>query len=116
MAVVSGKILSNEKHICIALTSIFGVGHARAKEVCSKAKIPFDKKVKVLTEKQLDAIRQVLAEYALEGDLRRKVSMSVKALIDMGCYRGIRHRRGLPCRGQRSKTNARTCKRRRRKS
>ena len=111
MAIVSGKVLHKDKHIVIALTYIFGVGRSRAALVCKNAGVQPDKKVKDLVETQLEAIRQELAKFTLEGDLRRSLAMAIKLLMDIGCYRGVRHRRRLPCRGQRTKTNASTRKR-----
>jgi small subunit ribosomal protein S13 len=95
----------------IALTYIYGIGPALAKQICEKAEIPFETKTDVMSEAQVAKIRELLErEYKVEGDLRREVSMNIKRLMDLGCYRGIRHRRGLPARGQRTHTNARTRK------
>ena len=110
MAVVAGRVLHNQKHIVIALTYIYGVGLATSKQLCEKASINPTTKVKDLEEAQLEKIRTLIGDLTVEGDLRRERDMDIKALMDMGCYRGIRHRRGLPCRGQRTKTNARTRK------
>ncbi len=110
MARIAGVNIADNKHTVIGLRSIYGIGPTRAKLICEIAGIAPATKVKVLTEQQLDALRNEIAKFTIEGDLRREVSMSIKRLIDMGCYRGIRHRRGLPVRGQRTKTNARTRK------
>jgi len=98
------------KHVGIGLTHIFGVGRSRALEVCEGAGIDPTTKVKDLTEAEVTAIRSQLAKWAVEGDLRREVSMNIKRLMDLGTWRGMRHRRGLPVRGQRTRTNARTRK------
>jgi small subunit ribosomal protein S13 len=110
MARVAGVNIPVQKHIVIALTYIYGIGHSRAQNICDAASIPPTTKVRDLNEAQLDAIRAQIAKFPVEGDLRREVSMNIKRLMDLGCYRGIRHRRGLPLRGQRTRTNARTRK------
>ncbi len=110
MARIAGVNIPLNKHIVIGLTSIFGVGLTTSKNILEKTGIDPTTKVRELTEDQLEAIRQELSNYKIEGDLRREVSMNIKRLMDMGCYRGIRHRRSLPVRGQRTKTNARTRK------
>ena len=110
MARIAGVNLPNNKHIVIALRSIYGVGGTLAKKICEKAGIDPIKKVVKLDENELNLLRTEVAEYEIEGTLRRKVSMDIKRLIDLGSYRGIRHRRRLPVRGQRTKTNARTRK------
>jgi len=110
MARIAGINIPTHKHIVIALRSIYGVGQTRAREACEAAGIDPSTVVKDLTEPEVDKLRGAIAKYTLEGDLRREVSMSIKRLMDLGCYRGIRHRRGLPVRGQRSRTNARTRK------
>ncbi|MBI5447691.1 MAG: 30S ribosomal protein S13 [Gammaproteobacteria bacterium] len=110
MARISGVNLPVNKHISIALTSIYGIGRSRALKVCGVAKINAQTKVKDLTEAMVESLRQSIAQYTVEGDLRREVAMSIKRLVDLGCYRGQRHRRGLPVRGQRTRTNARTRK------
>ncbi|GAB6034881.1 30S ribosomal protein S13 [Galenea microaerophila] len=110
MARIAGVNIPLNKHIVIGLTSIFGVGLTTSKKVLEKTGIDPTTKVRELTEDQLEAIRQELSNYKIEGDLRREISMNIKRLMDMGCYRGIRHRRSLPVRGQRTKTNARTRK------
>ncbi len=110
MARVAGVNIPDQKHTVIALMSIYGIGPSRAKKICSKTRIRPDVKVKDLTESELESLRQTVAQYPVEGDLRREVSMQIKRLMDLGCYRGQRHRRGLPVRGQRTRTNARTRK------
>lgn len=98
------------KHICIGLTAIYGIGRNRALSICNAIKLNPSLKVKDLSEVQLESLRLEIAKYKVEGDLRREVSMNVKRLIELGAYRGLRHRRGLPVRGQRTRTNARTRK------
>ncbi len=110
MARIAGINVPDKKHIVIALQSIYGIGQTLSQDICVKAKIAPSKKTADLTEKQLEAIRNILTEYRVEGDLRREVSMNIKRLMDLGTYRGIRHRRNLPLRGQKTKNNARTCK------
>ncbi len=110
MARISGINIPPHKHIVIALQSIFGIGNTRAKQICGGAKLRETIKASDLTEGQLDVLRSKAEEFAVEGDLRRDISMNIKRLKDLGCYRGIRHRKGLPLRGQRTKTNARTRK------
>jgi small subunit ribosomal protein S13 len=110
MARVAGVNIPVQKHTVIALTYIFGIGRSRAKLICEAAGIKPEAKVRELSEGQLDALRAEVAKFQVEGDLRREVSMNIKRLMDLGCYRGIRHRRGLPVRGQRTRTNARTRK------
>jgi small subunit ribosomal protein S13 len=96
--------------VWVALTSIYGIGRTRSRQICTSVKIKPTTKVKDLAESEIEALRTEVAKYTVEGDLRREVSMSIKRLMDLGCYRGVRHRRGLPLRGQRTKTNARTRK------
>ena len=110
MARIAGVNIPNNAHIVIGLQAIYGIGATRAKLICEAANIAPTTKAKDLDEAQLDALREQVAKYEVEGDLRREITMSIKRLMDMGCYRGFRHRRGLPCRGQRTKTNARTRK------
>jgi small subunit ribosomal protein S13 len=110
MARIAGINIPVQKHTVIALTSIYGIGRARAQEICGAAGVKTDAKIKDLTEQELEALRTEVAKFTVEGDLRREVSMNIKRLMDLGCYRGIRHRRGLPLRGQRTRTNARTRK------
>ena len=110
MARIAGINIPPNKHVGIALTHIFGVGRQRALDVCEASGIAPDVKVKDLTEPEVERIRGEIARFPVEADLRREVSMSIKRLMDLGCYRGIRHRKGLPMRGQRTRTNARTRK------
>lgn len=110
MARIAGVNIPDGKHAVIALTYIFGIGSTRAVGICASAGIAPTTKVKDLSDAQLDVIRGEVAKFPVEGDLRREVSMNIKRLVDLGCYRGLRHKRGLPVRGQRTKTNARTRK------
>ena len=110
MARIAGVNIPINKHVVIGLTAIYGVGRSRAEKICQSLAIPPQTKVKDLVDAQLDGIRQVLLEFKVEGDLRREVQLSIKRLMDLGCYRGQRHRRGLPVRGQRTRTNSRTRK------
>ena len=110
MARIAGINIPTNKHVVIGLTSIYGVGRSRAEKICQNLAISFQTKVKDLLDTQIDAIRQELLNYKVEGDLRREVATNIKRLMDLSCYRGIRHRRGLPVRGQRTRTNARTRK------
>lgn len=110
MARISGVNVPDNKHIAIALTSIFGIGRSRALLICKEASVTPSIKTKNLTDEQLEILRVQVSKFLVEGDLRREVSMSIKRLMDLGCYRGFRHRRGLPVRGQRTRTNARTRK------
>jgi len=110
MARIAGVNIPDRKHAVIALTSIFGIGRTRAISICEAAGIAQDIQIQKLSEGEIDALRTAVASYTLEGDLRREISMNIKRLMDLGCNRGIRHRRGLPLRGQRTKTNARTRK------
>jgi len=112
MARIAGVDLPGRKHISIALRYLYGVGPTRAVEICRKADIPLDKKAQDLSEGDLRRIREVIdsGEFKVEGDLRREVQLNIKRLMDLGCYRGLRHRRGLPVNGQRTHTNARTRK------
>ena len=110
MARIAGINIPVQKHICIGLTSIFGIGRQRALEICQAAHVNSAKKVSSLTEAELEALRSEVAKFKVEGDLRREISMNIKRLTDLGTYRGLRHRRGLPVRGQRTRTNARTRK------
>src|SRR3990167_6165304 len=113
MARIAGVNIPDNKHVVIALTSIFGVGKTTSIKLCNSVGIDPATKVSQLPENKLDALRSEIAKITVEGDLRRMVSMNIKRLMDLGCYRGLRHRRGLPVRGQRTKTNARTRKGRR---
>jgi small subunit ribosomal protein S13 len=110
MARIAGVNIPDNKQLIIALTYIYGIGQSRAITICSSAGLQPHIKVRELTENDLDKLRSVVGEYSLEGDLRREVSINIKRLMDLGTYRGIRHRRGLPLRGQRTRTNARTRK------
>ena len=110
MARIAGINVPDHKHAEIALTAIYGVGRQTANNICAKVGISPTVKIKDLAEDQLESIREVVSKMTVEGDLRREVSMNIKRLMDLGCYRGIRHRRGLPLRGQRTRTNARTRK------
>jgi small subunit ribosomal protein S13 len=110
MARIAGINVPDHKHAEIALTAIYGVGRKTANDICGQVGINPSVKIKDLTEDQLESIRGVISKMTVEGDLRREVSMNIKRLMDLGCYRGIRHRRGLPLRGQRTRTNARTRK------
>jgi small subunit ribosomal protein S13 len=110
MARISGINVPNHQHAGIALTSIYGIGRARAEAICSVAGVDKSRKIKDLTDAEMDRLREAVGKIAVEGDLRREVSMSIKRLMDLGCYRGVRHRKGLPVRGQRTRTNARTRK------
>jgi small subunit ribosomal protein S13 len=110
VARIAGINLPSHKHIEIALTSIYGVGRPRAQKICDTAGVARNTKVNSLSEDQAEKLRQTVSQFEVEGDLRREVSMNIKRLMDLGCYRGLRHRRGLPVNGQRTKTNARTRK------
>ncbi|NPA95145.1 MAG: 30S ribosomal protein S13 [Thermodesulfobacteria bacterium] len=111
MARIAGVDLPKNKRLEIALTYIYGIGRTSAQKILDKAGISWDKKTDEMTDEDITAIRKIIdSEYKVEGDLRREVSMNIKRLMDLGCYRGLRHRRGLPVRGQRTCTNARTRK------
>lgn len=110
MARIAGINVPDHKHAEIALTAIYGIGRQTANKICEQIGIVPTIKIKELSEDQLELIRGVIAKMTVEGDLRREVSMNIKRLMDLGCFRGIRHRRGLPLRGQRTRTNARTRK------
>jgi len=110
MARIAGINIPDRKHIWVALTSIYGVGRSSALAICGAVGVAPQTLVRDLTDGELDGVRGAVTEYTIEGDLRRQVSMSIKRLMDLGCYRGYRHRRGLPVRGQRTHTNARTRK------
>ena len=110
MARIAGVNIPDGKHINIALTYIYGIGRVRANQICRVVDVNPQSKVKDLPETALEKIRQAVSKFMVEGDLRREISMNIKRLMDLGCYRGIRHRKGLPVRGQRTKTNARTRK------
>ena len=110
MARIAGVNIPNHQHAEIALTAIYGIGRARAREICTATGIDASTKMKDVTDVQMDKLRDTVAKFLVEGDLRREVSMNIKRLMDLNCYRGLRHRRGLPVRGQRTRTNARTRK------
>lgn len=110
MARIAGINIPVQKHAVIALTAIYGVGRTRAQKICEAAGVRPDAKIKDLSESEIEALRGEVGKFIVEGDLRREVSMNIKRLMDLGCYRGLRHRRGLPVRGQRTRTNARTRK------
>ncbi|HET8816114.1 30S ribosomal protein S13 [Pseudidiomarina aestuarii] len=110
MARIAGINVPDNKHAVIALTAIYGIGRTRSKHILEAVGIAEDTKIGSLSEEKLDLLREAVGKFAVEGDLRREVSMNIKRLMDLGCFRGLRHRRGLPLRGQRTKTNARTRK------
>jgi len=110
MARIAGVNIPNHQHAEIALTAIYGIGRPRAEAICAAAGVPGSAKIKDLTDTQIDRLREHIVKFTVEGDLRREVMMSIKRLMDLGCYRGVRHRKGLPVRGQRTRTNARTRK------
>ncbi len=110
MARIAGINIPPHQHTEIGLTAIFGIGRTRARKICESAGVPLDKKVKDLSDAELERIREHINVLTVEGDLRREVQLSIKRLIDLGTYRGLRHKRGLPLRGQRTRTNARTRK------
>ncbi|MFN3295808.1 30S ribosomal protein S13 [Caldimonas sp.] len=110
MARIAGINIPPHKHTEIGLTSIYGIGRSTAQKICDACAIPYDKKIKDLTDADLEKIREEVGKLTIEGDLRREMSINIKRLMDLGCYRGFRHRRGLPLRGQRTRTNARTRK------
>ena len=110
MARIAGVNVPDRKHTWVSLTHIYGVGRTSALKICDAAGIASTTMIKDLTEEELEKLRTEVGRYTIEGDLRREVSMNIKRLMDLGCYRGIRHRRGLPVRGQSTKTNARTRK------
>ncbi|ACL73382.1 30S ribosomal protein S13 [Thioalkalivibrio sulfidiphilus] len=110
MARVAGVNIPDNKHTVIALTAIYGIGRTRAQKICEATGVKPDMKIRDLTEEEVEKLRAAVGQFPVEGDLRREVSMNIKRLMDLGCYRGLRHRRGLPLRGQRTRTNARTRK------
>jgi small subunit ribosomal protein S13 len=110
MARIAGVNIPNHKHAEIALTSIYGVGRTRARLICLEAGVDPALKIKDLTDGDIEKLRDGVAKFTVEGDLRREITMNIKRLMDLGCYRGVRHRKGLPVRGQRTRTNARTRK------
>ena len=110
MARIAGVNIPDRKHAVIALTAIYGIGRTHAEQICDAAGVARDAKIQSLSEDEIDKLRAEVGKHTVEGDLRREVSMNIKRLMDLGCNRGIRHRRGLPLRGQRTRTNARTRK------
>jgi small subunit ribosomal protein S13 len=110
MARIAGVNIPNHQHAVIALTSIYGIGRARSRAICAAAGINGSTKMKDLSDSDMEKLREQVAKFTVEGDLRREVTMNIKRLMDLSCYRGTRHRRGLPARGQRTRTNARTRK------
>ena len=110
MARIAGINIPPHKHAEVALTAIYGIGRTTARKICAESGIEPNAKIKDLSEAEIETVRNQVAKYTIEGDLRRTVSMNIKRLMDLGCNRGIRHRRGLPLRGQRTRTNARTRK------
>jgi len=110
MARIAGVNIPNHQHAEIALQAIYGIGHSRARAICAAANVGASSKIKDLSESDMERLREQVARFTVEGDLRREVSMNIKRLMDLGCYRGTRHRKGLPVRGQRTRTNARTRK------
>lgn len=110
MARIAGVNVPNHQHAVIALTAIYGIGRTRAQKICVSAGINTSTKIKDLSDSEMEKLRDEVGKVTVEGDLRREVSMNIKRLMDLGCYRGVRHRRGLPVRGQRTRTNARTRK------
>ena len=110
MARIAGVNIPDNKHAAISLTYIFGIGRTRAQQICAALGLEPSVKIADLSVEQLDLVRAEVGKYTVEGDLRREITLNIKRLMDLGCYRGLRHRRGLPMRGQRTKTNARTRK------
>ena len=110
MARIAGVNIPNHKHAEIALTAVYGIGRTRARIICEQAGVSPATKIKDLDDAAIDRLRDGVAKFTVEGDLRRETTMNIKRLMDLGCYRGVRHRRGLPVRGQRTRTNARTRK------
>ena len=110
MARIAGVNIPNHQHACIALTAIYGIGRTRAQKICDAVGVVRSTKMKDLSDSDMDRLRDEVGKFTVEGDLRREVTMNIKRLMDLGCYRGLRHRKGLPCRGQRTRTNARTRK------
>ncbi|HEU0187026.1 MAG TPA: 30S ribosomal protein S13 [Gallionellaceae bacterium] len=110
MARIAGVNIPNHQHAVIALTAIYGIGPSRARKICESAGVTASAKIKDISDSDMEKLRDEVGKFTVEGDLRREISMNIKRLMDLGCYRGLRHRRGLPCRGQRTRTNARTRK------
>ena len=110
MARIAGINIPNHQHAAIALCAIYGIGRARARSICDAAGVRQSAKIKDLSDSEMEKIREQVGKFTVEGDLRRETSMNIKRLMDLGCYRGVRHKKGLPVRGQRTRTNARTRK------
>ena len=110
MARIAGINIPPHKHTEVGLTAIYGIGRSTAQKICVNAGVPLDRKIKDLSDTDLERLRDEIGRITIEGDLRREMSINIKRLMDLGCYRGLRHRRGLPVRGQRTRTNARTRK------
>lgn len=110
MARIAGVNIPNHQHTVIALTAIYGIGRTRSAKICEAVGITPSAKIKDLSETDMERLREGVAQFTVEGDLRREITMNIKRLMDLGCYRGFRHRKGLPARGQRTRTNARTRK------
>ena len=110
MARIAGVNLPAQKHVWVGLQNIYGVGRTRSKKICEAADVSLSVRIRDLSEPEVERLRSEVAKYVVEGDLRREIGIAVKRLMDLGCYRGLRHRRGLPVRGQRTRTNARTRK------
>jgi len=110
MARIAGVNIPNHQHAIIALTAIYGIGRTSSGKICEAAGIAQNSKIKDLSEAEVERIREIVSKFTVEGDLRRETTMNIKRLMDLGCYRGLRHRKGLPVRGQRTRTNARTRK------
>lgn len=110
MARIAGVNIPNHQHTVIALTAIFGIGRTTSSKICEAAGVAESAKIKDLSEPEMERLREGVAQFTVEGDLRREITMNIKRLMDLGCYRGFRHRKGLPARGQRTRTNARTRK------
>ena len=110
MARIAGVNIPNHQHAEIALTAIYGIGRTRAQKICDAVGVVRSTKMKDLSDSDMDRLRDEVGKFTVEGDLRREVTMNIKRLMDLGCYRGLRHRKGRPCRGQRTRTNARTRK------
>jgi small subunit ribosomal protein S13 len=108
MARIAGINIPNQQHAAIALTAIFGIGRSRARAICDAIGVKHSAKIKDLTDAEMEKVREQVSKFTVEGDLRRETSMNIKRLMDLGCYRGVRHKKGLPVRGQRTRTNART--------
>jgi len=110
MARIAGINIPPQQHSEIGLTAIYGIGRTTARAICDASGVPYNKRIKDLTDTELEKMRDAIGKLTIEGDLRREISVNIKRLMDLGCYRGFRHRRGLPVRGQRTRTNARTRK------